>query len=194
MLLGLPLLASAQVDLRKVSLSPGVQDSILGTSIVLKDKAIIFSKVYESTLTKEELTNKIKSLLPSVKSFQLTDSPNQTAEQFSGRFTDYIVNYRKYGGTLMGTPMILNNPLNANVIIQVKDYKYRVIVSDIIFKGVKVLVNDTGTDILADDFLSRNKRQLIRSNSNSQSIANYLNKDFTDNFDITKSAKIDTNF
>lgn len=187
-----PLLSMAQVDIKTVKLSDGIQDSVLGQSIVLKDHAVIFQKVYSSNLTKEDLTTKLKAFLPSVKNFQLTDSPNQNTNQFSGRLTNFIVNYRKFGGTAMGTPSLLNDPLNANVIIQVKDNKYRVIISEIVFKSVIAGVG--ATDQPFDDVISKNKRSKIRISENYLKISKYINEDFSTSFDITTNSKVSTDF
>ena len=114
----LPLSIFAQVDHKKVVLSEGVQDSLLGTSIILKDNSVIFQKVYDTDLSKADLTDKLKALLPLVKNFQLIDTPNQNIDQFNGRLTDFIVNYGKYGGAKNNVSPLLNYPINANVIVQ----------------------------------------------------------------------------
>lgn len=190
----LPLLGFSQSTKKEWSFSPGVQDSIFGTSIVLKNSSVIFQKVYESSLSKEELIEKVKLFLPSVKSFQLTNSSNQGIDQFSGRLTDFVVNYRKYGGSLMGTSTLLNYPLNANVIIQIKDKKYRVIVSDILFKDVRSLLTNNTMDLILDDTATRKKRSIFNGNSSIVKALKYIDQDFSDSFNVHASQKITDDF
>lgn len=185
----MPVMLCAQVNLEKTKLSDGVQDSVLGTDIVLKNNEIIFQKTYSSELSKSELIEKLKTYLPTIKNFQLSEVPNQNIDQFSGRLTDYIVNYRKYGGTLMGTSIALNYPLNANAIIQVKDFKYRITISNFIFKGIVLMSQKY--DLVLDDALTKSKRTKIRNNQEILNAAIYLNKELNDMFDINNTKKID---
>jgi hypothetical protein len=194
LLLVLPLLVHAQVGKDKTTLSPGVQDSVLGTSFILRENTILFQKVYDSTLGKDDLVKSLKGFLPAVKSFQLTESPNQNEYQFSGKLNDYLINYRKYGGSLMGTSVLLNEPLNANVIIQVKDYKYRVLISDVVFKDVQLIMGDNGTDIFLDDMFTRKKRTEIRIHPTVSKVAKYMDSDFGDSFNVSTSKKASADF
>jgi len=189
----LPLFSIAQVDLKKIKLSPDTQDSVLGTSLILKENTILFQKVYESELSKSELKIALQSFLPAVKSFQLTDITNQTEYQFSGRLSDYNINYRKFGGTFIDAPSLLNYPIIANVIIQVKDNKYRVTISEIIFKSLLITTN-APNDRELDDVLTRKERTLIKTNSNAQSVGYFLDKDFSLAFDIKKTKKLSAEF
>jgi hypothetical protein len=189
----LPLFAVAQVD-NTSTLSSGLQDSVLGTSLVIKASAVVFQKIYTSTLTKEALIVKLKTFLPSVKNFQLTDVTNQNADQFSGTLSGFIVNYRKYGGTLMRAPIVLNFPMNGNVIIQVKDYKYRVIISDMTFKNVQVISSVPAQDMTLEDGITSSKRTKVRTGAMSVKTAKYVNDDLSASFDLLGSNKISTEF
>lgn len=183
-----PVIIYGQVGKMNILLSENVQDSLLGTSIVLKNSEIIFQKTYDVDLLKSELIEKLKNHLPTIKNFQLTESPNQTNDQFSGKFADYIVNYRKYGGSLMNTLIALNYPLTANVIVQVKDYKYRVTVSNLLFKNVQTM--GQSYDILLDDGMTKAKRTKITTNSTVIKAGGYINQELTELFDINKKVKI----
>lgn len=186
-------MVSAQVDKKKTTLPEGVQDSLLGTSLLIKENAVVFSKTYASELSKDDLTQRLKEFLPSVKNFQLTDLSNQNKYQFSGRLASFVVNYRKYGGSLMGTPTILNSALDGDVIIQVKDNKYRVIVSNIVFKDVSLLSGDK-SNIVLDDFMTKSKRTAFRSMGNIISIGKYIDQDFTGSFDVSANRKTAADF
>lgn len=190
----LPIISFAQVGKDKSILSTGLQDSVLGTSFVLKENSVVFQKIYSSDLNKAELTERMKEFLPSVKGFQLTGSPNQNEDQFSGKLSDFIVNYRKYGGTLMGTAIVLNYPVSANVIVQVRDNKYRVIIRDVMFKGVKMALNDTGTDLMFDELISKKQRTEIRVSETYLKSARYIDKDFESAFDIHNKTVVKDDF
>ena len=185
----IPVMLYSQVNLKQTKLSENVQDSVLGTDVILKNNEVIFQKTYKSDLSKIELIEKLKVYLPTIKNFQLTEITNQNDGQFSGKLTDYIVNYRKYGGTLMGTMTALNYPLVGNAIIQVKDNKYRVTISNFIFKGVKVL--SESYDFALDDGLTKAKRTKIRENLSMLNAMGYLNKELTEMFDLHTTKKID---
>lgn len=127
----LVMLCAVMTKAQKQKLSPGVQDSIAGTSIVLKNHTVIFQKVYSSKLTKEELEQKLRLFLPTVKNFQLTNAMNQNPGQLSGRITSSIINYERYDTSSWA---LFAYPLNANVLIQIRDQKYRVTISQLMFK------------------------------------------------------------
>jgi len=194
LLLLFPVTIFAQVEPGKIALPNGVQDSVLGTSLIIKDNTVIFQKVYLSKLNKTELIEKLKLFLPSVKNFQMTDLSNQNADQFSGKLTEFLINYRKYGGSLMGTAILLNSPLNGNVIVQVKDNRYRVIISDLVFKNVQVLLSAPAVDMSLDDFITKNKRTKVRNTSLVLKSAKYIDNDLSESFNLENNVKTATDF
>jgi hypothetical protein len=188
----LPLLVHAQVKLDTIGLSAGVQDSVLGTSIVLKDRAIIFQKVYQSNLKKAELLKQLIDFLPTVKNFELSSLTSQTEDRLIGRLADFLVNYRKFGGTQEYVQDILNKPIFANVIIQVKDYRYRVLISQIVFKTIAAEAYTSYIPL--DEIVSRNDRQRIRTGTGYRDTARYVNDDFSESFDLRSALKLRADF
>ncbi|WP_443937641.1 hypothetical protein [Pedobacter sp. MW01-1-1] len=170
-----------------------VADTIPNSCLILKNNAVLFEKTYFTTLSNKELKQKLKLFLPSVKAFQLTSDANQNDEQLSGRLTDFLINYRKYGGTHLFTPEIMNTPIQANVIIQIREGKYRVTISEIIFKNANT-APDSGEPTTADDLFTRAKRSKIRTNETSLNCAHYMSRDLAESFDINASSKINTDF
>jgi hypothetical protein len=188
----LPGMLYAQVKQDTISLSAGVQDSVLGTSIVLKDRAILFQKVYASNLKKDELLRRLKDFLPTIKNFELLGPANQNEDRLIGRLADFLVNYRKFGGTEEYVQDILRMPIFANVIIQVKDYRYRVLITQIVFKSIST---DSGRLLIPfDEVISRNDRQRIRISAGYRDTARYVNDDFSDSFDLTSALKLRSDF
>jgi hypothetical protein len=188
----LPLMVHAQVKNDTIALSAGVQDSVLGTSIVLKDRAIIFQKVYQSNLKKDELLKQLKDFLPTVKSFELSGITNQTEDRLTGKLADFLVNYRKFGGTKEYVQDILDIPIFANVIIQVKDYRYKVLISQIVFKTISKEAYTS--NIPFDEIVSRNDRQRIRTGTGYRETARFVNDDFSESFDLTSGLKLKADF
>jgi hypothetical protein len=44
-----------------------------------------------------------------------------------------MIDYKKYDGSVGGTAIFMQNPLNSNVTVQIKDGKYKVAVTSIVF-------------------------------------------------------------
>jgi len=194
LLLFLPGICLSQVNVENMdSSSVGLQDSILGTSFILKDHSVIFQKVYDSDLNKDELISELKSFLPLVKNFQLAVSPSQNPEQFTGRISDFMVNYKKFGGSDGLSASILSLPLSANVAVQVKDKRYRVTITEIIFKGHGTTPPDAIVNRPFDDFISSNHRTKVRTGRNLR-IAKLIDKDLATSFDIIADNQVSTKF
>lgn len=194
-LLFTPFFCAAQSEASIRILAKGVQESISETSFILKDQSVLFQKVYSSNLSKNELINKLKYFLPGVKNFQLTDGVNQTADQFSGRITDFIVNYQKFGTTDTGPGQLMAYGLNANVIVQVKDNKYRVIISNLVFKGIGNGLSGTiSINSPFDDFICKDHRNKFRTGQWFLLTAKIIDADLATSFDITLNDTLSTDF
>ncbi|RZJ54089.1 MAG: hypothetical protein EOO44_06245 [Flavobacterium sp.] len=202
LLLIAPLFANAQRDdvygttktnkqlIEGKTLSINTQDSLAGTSIIIKNNEVIYSKVFEVEAKKTELINLLKLSLPNIAKFEFKIDANSD-DKINGNLNGTIINYRKYGGTLMGTNVALNYPLVANVIIQVKDNKYRVLVTNMYFKDVEVL--NQKYDLILDDGVTRKKRTEFKDSSQVESILKYIDKHLTDTFNV-KRDKIKDDF
>jgi hypothetical protein len=165
------------------TLSINTQDSLAGTSIIIKNNEVIYSKVFEVELKKNELINLLKLSLPNIAKFEFKIDADSD-DKINGNLSGTVINYRKYGGTLMGTSMVLNYPLVANVIIQVKDNKYRVLVTNMYFKDVEIL--NQKSDYILDDGVTRKKRTEFKDSSQVESILKYIDKHLTDIFNVKR--------
>lgn len=190
----MPLISLAQVNSKDTHLSAGVQDSILETSFVLKEHNVLFEKIYSSDLNKTDLINKLKYFLPGVKNFQLSNSANQNADQLSGRIRDFMVNYKKFGGSDSGPGNMLAFPLNANVIIQVKDKKYRLLITEIVFKGLQTNPSLAAVNAQFDDFITNNDRSKIKTSQRHLETAKFVNADLSISFDMQLNNKLSSSF
>ncbi|QNK63570.1 hypothetical protein H7F33_03435 [Pedobacter sp. PAMC26386] len=186
-----PFALCAQTDIQDALPSNGVQDSVAETSIILRNNSLIFQKVYSSILHKEELLKKLKVFLPAVKSFQLGNETNQTTDQLSGKLSTYFINYNKYGVNQTGIGGILGYPITADVIIQVKENRYRVTISNIILKSVGDTVKH---DVPIEMYLTKIKQPLITKSNQGLKTIIYINNEFSSSFDLNSRDKINDNF
>jgi hypothetical protein len=168
--------------------SPTVfQDSIPKTSFYLKDRRVIFQKVYASNLTQKELSAKIDTLLNTIDGFcQNFDGGSES--DFYGRLCQYRFDMDRYGIGSTNWPSasnILRYPIDAKVTIQVKDYKYRVTITEI---SSHYFVAEIPEDELLEKSLMEKDGKKLKSSKASIKIAGYLNTDFSDLFNLKRSA------
>lgn len=89
--------------------------------------------VYEAIFSMDSLnSSQIESLLlsnlPMAKSVTNVKSSNGI---ITANFVNLIIDWRKFGGTLTGSTMFMRDPFNGNIIIQIKNGKYKVIVNSL---------------------------------------------------------------
>lgn len=190
----LPFSSFAQTDTVNTYVFPGIQDSIAGTSLILKNNVLLFQKVYSSALNKDGLANALRSFLPTVNSFELSDVTNQTTYQLKGKISNYFVNYRKYGDGNSGVSNLIYFPLNADVLIQIKDGKYRVTISNLIVQQYyeSSIINKDNTAL--ESFITKNDRSKIQKNNKSIKTLRYIDNELNFAFDLNSTAKITDNF
>lgn len=163
-------------------------DSVAGTSVVLKNDGVIFQKVFSSPLKKEALIAQLNTLLAAKRKFKFEASLNDN--DFIGRLVKYNIDYSKFNPSIFSPATIITNPLAANVVIQVKDFKYRVTVSEITFINVMpVDKKNPGypVDIKLDNYITQKKRSKLSTKKGDVKLTEYINQDFTDLFDLSKS-------
>lgn len=185
-----PFLCFAQkTDEKNVNVySEGVKDSISGTSIVLNNHEVIFQKVYTSELKKEELSAKLNTLLSTSKMFRFNTNAMPGENEFFGKLINYTIDIHKYGGSQLGSPLILGLPFNGSVNIQVKDFKYRVIVSEMFFGQAHMLKNSTSSDVyMLNDEITERKFSKFKTKNSAVKLANFISLDLSDKFDLEKS-------
>ncbi|HMI02029.1 MAG TPA: hypothetical protein VK541_06075 [Pedobacter sp.] len=161
-----------------------IQDSIPGTSIILKDGNILFKKAYASNLEKEALSDQLYTLLSLIKGFKPNDERYRAVDQITGRLSRHNINMNKYA-----TSDILNKPINAMVLVQLKDLKYQVIVSEISFGETYTdsLKHELTRDVMLESYITEKKGSKLRSRKVYVKLAQILNQELTDLFDLQKS-------
>jgi hypothetical protein len=152
------------------------QDSIEKTSFYLKDTRIVYQKVFTSRLPQKELSEQVYRLLSTAKNFRF-DFDGISNVEFYGRLRLHQFDGVRYNTTLFNSPILLNLPLNAIVVVQVKDFKYRLTISEVEFIGKET------TYPLDNQLTQYNRSKLNLTKSNSK-LATYLDKDFTDLFEV----------
>ncbi|QNK61588.1 hypothetical protein H7F33_13600 [Pedobacter sp. PAMC26386] len=183
----LPFFCFGQIDQNNNSFSTGVIDSVPGTSIVLKNYEVIFQKVYTSKLTGDELAEKVFTLLSAEKTFRFNRRVESTGSEFIGKLICYNINTNKYGGTVFATPAVLSYPLEATVIVNIKDFKYRVTIVDIVFKDIPAATKGEFIDGLLSDLITKKRRSRFGNGKSDVRLAKFIDLDFSDRFDLRKS-------
>jgi hypothetical protein len=160
------------------------QDSIPNTSFYLKETRIIYQKVFKSNLSQKELADQVYRLLSTTKDFKF-DIDGVGNVDFYGRLCLHQFDNVRYNTTVFNAPVLLNIPIDATVVVQVKDNRYRVTISDITFKYT--------TDLLLDNELTERNRSRLNLGRSSLKLAKFLDQDFTDLFEI-KNLAISSDF
>lgn len=96
-----------------------------------------------------------------------------------------VVDYKKYGGTTMGTAIFVSYPMNYIVVVDFKDEKYKVVVKEITITGN--IITLAGTMISTDDiteYFTKKKKTVFAASSNMNSNISYYDKHFLDKFTI----------
>ncbi|KIO77475.1 hypothetical protein TH53_09395 [Pedobacter lusitanus] len=184
----LPLFCFAHAGTNLNSLQVSTKDSIAGTSVILKNHEVIFQKVYTSKLTGDDLAEKLFTLLSTMKKFRLDRRVSPTETEFIGKLTYYMVDARKYGGTVFATPAILSYPVTASVVINIKDYKYRVTIADITFKDIESATKGEFRDVTLSEHITQNRRSQLKTGKSALRLAQFIDQDFSDRFDLMKSS------
>jgi hypothetical protein len=96
-----------------------------------------------------------------------------------------VVDYKKYGGTSMGTAMFVSYPMNYVVIVDFKDEKYKITIKEITITENIITLGGTmiSTDDITDYFTKKKKTQFSTGSTTNTAII-YYHKYFTDKFAI----------
>jgi predicted transcriptional regulator len=181
-----PLFCFAQNGQKKMS--DGVVDSVPGTSIVLKNYEVVFQKVYTSKLTADELGDKLFTLLSTTKGFRFDRRVSPASGELIGKLIQYDVDVQRYGGnSIFGMMGIVNCPSNASVVISVKDFKYRVTVSDLTFTHIETATKGEFIDMKLSNYITKKNRSRFGTGKSDVKLARVLDQDFSDKFDLQKS-------
>lgn len=180
----LPVLCRAQGPKANAQ-SAAFQDSVPQTSFYLKDRRVIFQKVYTSKLPQKELSDKLFTLLNTTTGFRF-DLDQPSAADFYGQLCNYRFDRERYGATIFNSPILLAIPINARVVVQVKDFKYRITVSEVVFTDYSV--QGSLIEELLEKSVMEKGGSKFKIDKTSLKLANYLNTDFTSLFSLDRSA------
>lgn len=146
----------------------------------LEGGQLLFDRVYMADSMKGELLGKILAKsIPQLKG--LTDFRIHN-DVITCRFYNAMIDYKRMGHKWGTTPILLNNPFDANVTIVWKDGKYKVTLSNIIFKAQSF--GHTELDIM----LTRKKKTAWDTRAGAMRIGEYTEQYFTDLFKIKEDS------
>lgn len=135
----------------------------------------------KDSLKTNQIIDQLTSYLPTVSG--VSNVVNR-GDVITGDLKNYQVNYKKYGGRNSTVMMQLTHPIDGKFTIQIKDGKYRAIVSDVYFTMPQLpgtLINTAG----------RKKNTEIAANSLIRQSLAYMNQDFADKFNLKVSNSTD---
>lgn len=103
------------------------------------------------------------------------------------------IDYKKYGGSWSSAPLVLNHALFGNLLIELKDAKYRVTISNMVMlDNYSVLaasqINPENNKMTLDSF-SLNKHKEFRNGKSRLMVLYYMDKHLTDTFSFNEEAE-----
>ncbi|GEM_PF-3066029 len=172
-------------DQKTVNAPPIFKDSIARTSFFLKDRDIVYQKVFASNLKKEELLEKMNSLLSTIRNFRFSQNAIPAEAEIYGRLFFHSFDHEKYDYNMFNNSGYISEPLSAVVAIQVKDNKYRLTISEMSFS------RDTEAPSqrirLDEVFTQKRTRDKIKHQKANLKLAQYLDQEFTTLFNAKRS-------
>lgn len=156
--------------------------------ILSENKKVTWQKIYPVNLESDSLTKSLKTYL---KNNFFTSQLNLIDNKFIGQSTKVKLSSTK--GVAMGAL----TPFTAYVKIDIKNNRYRVSVTDIIFDGTEVGVSSgsfsisSATPLTLEDFVVRNKKNEFRKNNTALSLLKVINKDFENYFNLKEISNED---
>lgn len=164
-----------------------LQDSIPNTGIILKNKEVIYQKVFSSNLKKEDLLDKLAALLTNMRNFRFNKTNSLSEWNLFGRLSDYKCHIGKFEKGWLDGSTVLSYPMNASVAVQVKDYKYRVTVSEIAFKHRSDTTSNATYESFIETSMTTKSRAGFKMSKDNIKTAGMLDQDLTNKFDLNKS-------
>ncbi|WP_316816887.1 hypothetical protein [Pedobacter nyackensis] len=163
------------------------QDSIPNTGVTLKNKEVIYQKVFSSNLKKEDLLDKLTTLLTNMRNFRFNKTNSLSESNIFGRLLDYRCHIGKFERGQLDASTILSYPMNASVAVQVKDYKYRITITEIAFKHRSDTTSNATYESFIETSMTTKSRAGFKMSKDNIKTASALDQDLTDKFDLTKS-------
>jgi hypothetical protein len=166
------------------SLLPINEESIY--NFHLESQAVQYRKVFEvEFLSEDELIDKLNSFLPT---FSGLSNIQFNGTVFSGYINEWDIDIKKYGAKGISSWVMLSQKMNSKLTIQVKENRYRIVLSDIQFIAYDPLDfnNSKPFSVTEMNNVATKKRGTEFSTSNT--VLNgleLLDKFLTDKFDIS---------
>lgn len=105
----------------------------------------------------------------------------------TGNITNMRVNYENYGGKYMNTLILLNQNLNANFTIEVKENRYKLTITNILFTDNESLFAHQSTNTSVnqsklEDYTINRRKNKFKTNKTVDKGLDYCNQYFIDFF------------
>lgn len=182
-----PLFGHADMEKPLLTQQTVLQDSMPQTSIYLRNRTVFYQKVFKSKLQKEELADQINTLLGTMPGFRFERGCYTAEGEFFGKLFQHRIDLGKYNFGLFEAAGLLSTPFNATVIVQIKDYRYRVTISEVFYPDNNLGQKELKRDILLDDYITKKNRSSLSNSKSDLKLATLLSQDFTDLFDLNRS-------
>jgi hypothetical protein len=147
-------------------------------NIKLENGQVFFEKIYQvDSIDINSIEKLLTTHIPRIK--DLTDF-NKTNEIIIAKIKNSYIDYKKYGGKWVNTPVFLNHPFFADVSIVWKENKYRATVTNMYF-------NVSGLGITKLSEIATKKKETELDNSKgSKLILHYIDSYLSDLFKINR--------
>lgn len=150
------------------------------TDFYIEDKKTYWQHVFEAP---EKIKEDLNTYANQIFSRSRLHSSLVTDENSISFTTDgELLNYKKFGGREMTTPMILRGEMSYRVYIEIQDYKYRITIKEIYFRNQSQQLLNSSLDECVT-----NKDKFKTSKGVSETLK-YCELHFLDKFEFTKKS------
>jgi hypothetical protein len=151
------------------ALSAQAQTSM--SNFEIQDNSVVYRRIYESDMAKDEF---LKQLLTT----QGITEAEDKGELITAKIEGMSIEIKKHGGSWSSSPMVLQKPLYGNMIVEFKDGRYRITLSNLNF----VETGGFTEEKYPVSFYAINKRKQWRKNRKFLEVLHYTNKHMEDVF------------
>jgi len=152
----------------------------------LENQKVQYRKVFEvEFLSEDELIDKLNGYLPTISGLE---NINFNGTVFTGFINEWDIDIKKYGARSISSWVMLSQKMNSKLTIQVKENRYRIVLSDIQFIAYDPLdfTNSKPFSVTEMNYVATKKNGTEFSTSNT--VLNgleLLDKFLTDKFEIS---------
>lgn len=162
-----------------ISFSAFSQTKEPSTNFYIENQKVYWQYVFEvpNKTSNELLALFQKQVITSLKkdNFQIID------KTVSFTVVDDKINYKKYGGTSMGSIIFLHNFVSYLVIIDFKDNKYRITIKDIYLDSKNYMALDRGE---FENYITKKRNTLFTTNNLAVTALTYYDKQFIEQYSL----------